>query len=98
MTRLISFAGGAALAVAVLLASGPAVNAQHRGGMSGGAYHGGNHGGSWGGNHGGYYPGGYYGGYRGYGYGYGYPGLYLGLGGYPIKWRTQEMGRPRPRD
>jgi hypothetical protein len=22
----------------------------------------------------------------------------LGLGGYPIKWRTQEMGRPRPRD
>ena len=42
MNRLITFMGGAALAVATLLASGPAAYAQrHGGGMSGGAYHGG---------------------------------------------------------
>jgi uncharacterized protein (TIGR03000 family) len=79
MTRLISFIGGATLAVATLLVAGPAANAQHRGGMSGGAYHGG---GAYRG--GGYGYGGY--GYRGYGYGgygYGYPGfgLTIGLGG-----------------
>jgi uncharacterized protein (TIGR03000 family) len=83
MTRLISFVGGAALAVATLLATGPTANAQHHGGMSGGAHYGGGyHGGGYGGGYRGGY-GGYrgYGGYGGYGYGYGYPGIYLGLGG-----------------
>jgi uncharacterized protein (TIGR03000 family) len=85
MNRLTSFIFSGALAVATLVATGPAANAQHRGGMSGGAYHGGGgyHGGGYGGYRGGY---GGYGGYGrgyGYGYGYGYPGvgLYLGLGG-----------------
>jgi uncharacterized protein (TIGR03000 family) len=91
MNRLISFAGGAAVAVAVLLASGPAANAQGKGGRTGGAYyghngggnfnHGGGNWGHYGGNYGHYY--GNYGHGYGYGYGYGYPafGLYLGLGG-----------------
>jgi uncharacterized protein (TIGR03000 family) len=97
MNRFISFTGGTALAVAVMLASGPSAYAQHHGGGGGGGFHGGGfHGGGMGGYHGGYggfrggyggFGGGYggYGGYRGYGgygYGYGYPGLFLGLGGY----------------
>jgi uncharacterized protein (TIGR03000 family) len=82
--QLLSFVGSSALAVAALLASGPAASAQHHGGgRSGGAYYGGSHGGHPGGGYGGHPGGGYgyHGGYNHYGYGgYGYPFGGFGLG------------------
>jgi uncharacterized protein (TIGR03000 family) len=84
--KLVSFVGSAALAVAALLASGPAASAQHGGGghgggHSGGAYYGGSRGGFSGGHYGGFYghPG-YGGHYGGYGYGYPFGGIALGFG------------------
>jgi uncharacterized protein (TIGR03000 family) len=72
-------AGGAALAVAVLLATGGDAPAQHRG-MAGGAHWSGGMHGNWGG----YHPGNWYGNRGWGGYGWGYPGFALGLGfGYP---------------